>query len=77
MNKSGTTPTNGYIFSSFEEMMFREINTNFLLCNETVLHKPYPNKHVAVRIKSYIFPHICKPFKEYPVIIFDGPPCPR
>jgi len=43
MNKSGTTPTNGYIFSSFEEMMFTEINTNFLLCNETVLHKPYPN----------------------------------
>lgn len=27
---------------AFEEMMMKEIYKNFIECNETILHKPYP-----------------------------------
>jgi hypothetical protein len=42
MNENRTVAPKRYTFSTFEEMMYQEIYSNYVICNETILHKPYP-----------------------------------
>ena len=43
MDENGTVAPKGYTFSTFEEMMYQEIYINYMICNKSILHKPYPN----------------------------------